>query len=173
MSASESYSFLTTKGVLKLNLINAAEPNNGRMLYKVSLFLEDKNLTDAYFGNWPYVNYYLSKYIAFSTDQNWFYIPKENEHFLINATLEKILLPSISLSAATFIGNSFFGDCLFVFTYEEILSKNLQTGNVSKFRISEEKIYFKEVVIVDSKSIKAILSNGLTKFFSFDLRELP
>ncbi|MCS3871170.1 hypothetical protein J3D55_004086 [Chryseobacterium ginsenosidimutans] len=83
------FTFLTEKGILKLKCIDIVEPNNGRVLYKVDLFLDDKNLTKEYFGDWNYMNFYLNQYSP--TNNEWIYIPKESNHFLIKiSTLEKI-----------------------------------------------------------------------------------
>jgi len=162
MHAIESYSFLTSKGVLKLNLIEDVEPNNGRMLYKVSLFLDNKNVTTSYFGDWDHINYYLDHYQLISADKRWIYIPKENNHFLIDSeTLEKIDLLPVHLSAAVFIGNIFYEHSLFVVIHNEIISKNLQTGKSKRLKRLEKGIYYYEIVSNDSKNIVIRRSDGI------------
>jgi hypothetical protein len=126
----QEYLFPTAKGNLKLIIVNSIEPNNGRMLNEVQLFLNNEDKTAEYFENDNYINYYLNEYQAMSDDKKWIYIPKETNHFIINSeTLEKIVLPNLKLSAASFSRNIFYQQILIIFGYKQIIITNLETND--------------------------------------------
>ncbi|GAA4151057.1 hypothetical protein GCM10022217_04580 [Chryseobacterium ginsenosidimutans] len=162
------FNFLTEKSILKLKCIDIVEPNNGRMLYKVDLFLNNKNVTEEYFGKWNYINFYLTQYSPNNND--WIYIPKEGEHFLIKiSTLEKVELPYIPLSAATFIKNIFVHDYLIILCSDQIIFKNLINETVIKIDKGEKDAYFNELSILDSGKIEIILNDKSSKIISLNI----
>lgn len=157
----EKYSFQTDKGILELSLIDVVEPNNGRMLYKVLLHLDNEDITKKYFDNWNFINFYLDKYSPLSVDRNWIYIPKEGDHFLIDTqNLERKILPNLTLSAATFIGNYFLDNYLIILGREEVVRKNLLTKTTKILKQTDKKNYFRELEILDKQKILLTLSNG-------------
>jgi hypothetical protein len=161
------FTFLTEKGILKLKCTDIVEPNNGRMLYKVDLFLDDKNLTKEYFDDWNYINFYLNQYSP--TNNEWIYIPKESNHFLIKiSTLEKIELPYLALSAVTFIKNIFINDYLIVLCSDQIIFKNLINETVRKMEKDEKNIYFSELHILDSGKIEIKFSDSSSKMIDLN-----
>ncbi len=169
----EKYSFQTDKGILELNLIDVVEPNNGRMLYKVLLHLDNEDITKKYFDNWNFINFYLDKYAPLSVDKKWIYIPKEGDHFLIDTqNLEKKILPNLTLSAATFIGNYFLDNYLIILGSEEIVQKNLLTKTTKLLKQVDKQIYFRELKIFSEQKLLLTLSNGQTKKIDIETLEL-
>jgi hypothetical protein len=161
------FKFLTEKGILKLKGIDIIEPNNGRMLYKIDLFLNDKKVTEEYFGNWNYINFYLTQYSPSNND--WIYIPKEGEHFLIKiSTLEKVELPYIPLSAATFIKNIFVNDYLIILFSDKVILKNLINEAIRTIDKDEKDAYFKELNVLDSGKIELKLSDSSSKIINLN-----
>lgn len=53
------YRFQTAKGILELKIIDVIEPNNGRMLNVVLLYLNGVNVTGQYFNFQNYINFDL------------------------------------------------------------------------------------------------------------------
>ncbi|MDF2192760.1 hypothetical protein [Paraflavitalea sp. CAU 1676] len=156
-----SYSFDTASGPLTLACIDIDEPNNGRMLYKVTLKLGELDVTEKYFGGWNYINFNLDQYQPVSPDQTWIYIPQEGDHFLINAnTLEKILLAYVPLSAATFKSNHFIENTLLIINSNKIIAKNLDTGKEYLLEQPDNSTYFKAASILDQRKIQLLISNG-------------
>ena len=98
------------------------EPNNGRMLYEVELKINDEVVTERYFDkSWPYINMY-SAYEPDSPDGRFFFVPKESGGFVLDAlhNFSVIGLPGKALSAAKYIGNTYFGNRLFLVYRDEI-----------------------------------------------------
>ncbi|MCB9033891.1 MAG: hypothetical protein H6553_08645 [Chitinophagales bacterium] len=115
------FQFKTAQGILLLRCTHIVEPNNGRMLYEVTLTLNNTDVTQKYFDNWQCINFNLSAYEGQSNDYPFIYIPKETHHFLINTnTLEKIDLPSLYLSTVNFISNQFNNQYLTIHSINEV-----------------------------------------------------
>lgn len=57
------YRFQMAKGILELKIIDVIEPNNGRMLNVVLLYLNGVNVTGQYFNFKNYINFDLEKYM--------------------------------------------------------------------------------------------------------------
>ena len=66
--------------------IDDDEPNNGRMLRVVSFFIDDKNVTKKYFGNWNKLNWELEHYQFSSKNKRYVFLPKEGIPFLVDTT---------------------------------------------------------------------------------------
>jgi hypothetical protein len=131
------------------------------MLYKVSLYFNNEDVTQKYFDNWNYINFYLDKYEPISFDKKWIYIPKENNHFLIDTqNLEKKVLPNLTFSAITFIGNYFIGNYLIILGREEIIQKNLLTKTIKFLKQVHKEVYFCDLKILDKQQILLTFSSG-------------
>ena len=121
-----THRFETNHGAVTLVCIGVDEPNSGRMLYKVKLTLGEEDITERYFGSWPYINFKLDQYEPGSANKRWIYIPQEGYHFVTDAsTLKKIELPFLPLSATTFRSKKFVGDSILVVTSNETFTTNL------------------------------------------------
>jgi hypothetical protein len=167
------YRFQTAKEILELKIIDVIEPNNGRMLNVVLLYLNGVNVTGQYFNFQNYINFDLEKYMPQSLDKKWIYIPKENDHFLINTqNLEIISLPSLMFSATSFIGNYFFGNYLIVLSYQEIIQKNLATQTTKVLKQIDKQLFFKDLNILDEKAMQITLSNGQAILIDVDLLKM-
>ncbi len=103
-----NYQCTSPSGSFNLIIGEYHEPNNGRELFGVKLMLEECDVTEQYFGNWPFVPIHLDQYQALSPDEQWMYIPKEDGHFVIHLpSLQKVDLPSLPFAAINFMGNYF------------------------------------------------------------------
>lgn len=168
----KKYNFGTAKGNLILNLLSTVEPNNGRMLYEVALLLDDKDVTATYFENWPHINFNLNNYNPMSADGNWIYIPKEGDHFLINSqTLDKSILPYLSFSAASFIGNYFIDSFLIILSYDEVIQKDLITKTTKNIKKPSDNLYFLSIQFENNDSAILTLGDGSQKLVKLDTLE--
>ncbi len=124
---------------LKIQFLDCEEINNGRMLWKVSIFYENVNLDKIIFPQgWNYLNFELDKWTLEDKESRFYYIPIESKSILIDAKTLKIhYLSNQSLSTIYFKGNYFvehflieeYGDVsiktsLETFDFEEIITKN-------------------------------------------------
>ncbi|WP_338812341.1 hypothetical protein V9L05_13130 [Bernardetia sp. Wsw4-3y2] len=124
---------------LKIQFLDCEEINNGRMLWKVSIFYENVNLDKIIFPQgWNYLNFELDKWTLEDKESRFYYIPIESKSILIEAKTLKIhYLSNQSLSTIYFKGNYFvehflieeYGDVsiktsLETFDSEEITTKN-------------------------------------------------
>lgn len=157
------YSFDTRKGAMVLACLGVTEPNNGRMLWGVSLTLNGEDVTELYFGKWNYINC-VGDYEPLSGDKLWIYIPMEGSHFLINSqTLEKIDLPPLMLSAATYVKNVFYGHFLVVLSHDTLICKNLSTGIVKTMNTDDRNNRFKDIISINHETVSVITYRDQTK----------
>jgi hypothetical protein len=80
----KKYECPSPSSVFHLNIGEYHEPNKGRELFAVKLMLEERDVTEQYFGDWPFVPIQLEHYQALSPDGQWMYMPKEDGHFVIH-----------------------------------------------------------------------------------------
>lgn len=161
------FKILTQKGVLLLKCIDSVEPNNGRMLYKVNLFLDDKNITEEYFDSWNYIAFYLNQYSP--SNDEWIYIPKEGQHFLVKiSSLEKISLPEVPLFAASFIKNIFVDHYLIVLCNNQIICKNLVNGTVINIEQDHKKVYFRNLKLLNLDKIEIELIDSSSRIIDLN-----
>ena len=164
------YEFKTEQGELVLQALDVVEPNNGRMLYIVSLTLEKTDVTKKYFMNWNYINYCLDNYNPISNDNKWIYIPNEGSHFLIRTyDLQKIVLPYIATFAVTFIENIFFKKYILIMSKEIVVIKNLENGKTQKIDTFSAEKTFKNYT-KDEEKLNFTLNDG--EVLTFELKEL-
>ncbi|WP_338792798.1 hypothetical protein [Bernardetia sp. MNP-M8] len=95
---------------LKIHFLDCEEINNGRMLWKVSIFYENINLDKIIFPQgWNYLNFELDKWTLEDKESRFYYIPIESKSILIEAKTLKIhYLSNQSLSTIYFKGNYFY-----------------------------------------------------------------
>ena len=111
------------------------EPNNGRMLYEVDLKINGELVTERYFDkNWRHIHLY-SKYEPDSPDGRFFFVPKEGGGFVLDTlnNLAVIGLPYKALSAATYIGNAYFNERLFLVYRDEVVVFSLLTQQATVY----------------------------------------
>ncbi len=70
--------YSTTDKKLKLFLIESEEPNYGRMLYKVRIENNGKEVTSDFEPNWNRILYYLDKYEFASQNSKFCFFPFES-----------------------------------------------------------------------------------------------
>jgi hypothetical protein len=105
------------------------EPNNGRMLSEVDLKINGAVVTARYFSaSWHHVHLY-EKYEPDSPDGRFFFVPKEGGGFLLDTHHDFMVigLPYKALSAASYIGNAYFADRLFLVYRDEVVVFHLVT----------------------------------------------
>ena len=76
------------------------------------------------------------------------------------------------LSAAYFIGNYFFGNYLIVLSYQEIIQKNLATQTTKVLKQIDNQLFFKDLNILDEKSMQITLSDGQAILIDVDLLKM-
>lgn len=164
------YTFNTAKGVGELVCVDAIEPNNGRMLYKVKLLINNLDQTHLYFEDINTIVFYLNDYVPVSEDKKWMYVPKESNHFVINThNLQKISLPNLTLSAATFIKNFYYQHFLIVIASFEVIIKNLENNEVHTLRSPNTSIRFKDVLIGNNHTLNICSSNQEQQTFDLNM----
>ena len=99
---------------LEIKFLDCEEINNGRMLWKVSVFYEGANLDEFIFPNaWSYLNFELDNWIIQDEKNRFYYLPIESQSILIDTkTLKIYYLPNQPLSTTHFKGNYFEDDFL-------------------------------------------------------------
>jgi|GEM_PF-6050188 len=104
------------------------EPNNGRMLWVVDLRINDLLVTERYFGSWNRTDV-AEKYEPDSPDGRYFFVPAEGGGFVLDTLHDfaAIYFRCKGLSAATFLGNVYSNDWLFLVHRHEIILFNLRT----------------------------------------------
>ena len=114
---------------LEVKFLGTIEPNNGRMLWKVEVFFQNKNINNLIFGeNWNVFNFELDKWVIEDEKNRFYYLPIEGISILIDTKTLKIhYLPNQPLSTIYFKGNIFEDDFL-IEKYDDIIVKtDLQT----------------------------------------------
>lgn len=96
-------------GRLKIEFINWAEPNNGRMLWQVNVLLDNISINDKLFPNgWNYINYEINRLQLNDLNNDFFYLPVEGKSKLINSKTNHVIdLPFYTASTVRFYGNKF------------------------------------------------------------------
>jgi hypothetical protein len=135
-SSPEYYSVTANGNKVLLSILGYTEPNNGRDLYIVSLTINDKDETAAYFGSWNRTAFIGHKF-QFSDPQNRFcFIPAESGYFLLDTkTLEKIKL---RVKGSHFEGNIFDGDKHLVINLNRLDIIDLKTKNTHSVLVTNE-----------------------------------
>lgn len=147
----------STNEKLNIDFIGYSEPNNGRELWKVDVFINNHNINEKLFSNgWNYINFRLEKWQL--ENLGFAYIPVEGTAKLLNIdTLEVHNLPYKGVSTVSFIGNVFgFGKLM------EIYLDLIQITDLSTFKtisIEWKNAEFIEwVEFLDEKQIKLTLA---------------
>ena len=118
------------------------EPNNGRMLYEVDLKINGEVVTERYFSDhWHHIHLY-SKYEPDSPDGRFFFVPKEGGGFLLDTLNDfaAIGLPYKALSAASYIGNVYFNERLFLVYRDEVMVTHLTTQESIVHKFSHQQV---------------------------------
>jgi hypothetical protein len=94
---------------LKVLFKNWAEPNNGRMLWQVDVFVANTLINDKIFSNdWNYINNEINRLQLNDLNNEFYYLPVEGKSKLINSKTNAIIdLPFYSASTVRFYGNKF------------------------------------------------------------------
>jgi hypothetical protein len=130
---------------LTVDFIHLDEPNNGRMLWKVEVKLDNKSIDHLLFSNnWHYINFEIDHWTLHDDACEFFYIPAEGtSKLLVKNSLLVISLPYQPISTITFWGNLFFEDKL-IEIYQNLM-------------VITDLIHFKSTI--KNYSSKAILSD--------------
>ena len=118
--------YKSTNQQIQIEIIGYDEPNNGRALHVVNLYINGELQNEKYFGNWNRLNENLSEYNMNALNGDFVFIPAEGKSFLIDSiNLNKIELPYKALSTLTFKGNKFTESELIINYTDETLNFNL------------------------------------------------
>lgn len=120
---------------LKIEFLGLDEINNGRMLWKVSVFYETTNIDELIFiKGWNYLNFELENWILQDKENEFFYIPIESQSILLNAKTLKIhRLSYQALSTLRFKGNYFEKKFLIEKYDNSVVKTNLETLTSEEF----------------------------------------
>ena len=154
----------STNSEFKIEFIEAIEPNNGRMLWKVNLFRNDINVNSQVFKNdWNCLNYSL-KLWEFENSE-WYYLPIEGESVLINKdTFQISELKYQNVSTARFKGNKIDKDKLI-----EVFTDSISITNTKTKKNIEIDWKLKGIL----KSIKLINDNEIEiRYEDLDIQNL-
>ncbi|WP_375562581.1 hypothetical protein ACE193_08555 [Bernardetia sp. OM2101] len=114
---------------LEIKLLGIEEPNNGRMLWRVEVFYQNKNTNDWIFNkNWNVFNFELDNWVLQDPKNRYYYLPIETNSVLIDIkTLNIHRLPYQGLSTIRFEGNRFEENFLIEKYNDLVVKTNLET----------------------------------------------
>jgi len=154
--------YSTKDGKVKLILIEAEEPNYGRMLYKVRIENNGKDVTSDFEPNWNRISYYLDRFEFASQSSNYCFFPFESGGILydIHNNQQLNLSPTPKLPKYQyyrFIGNQFSGN-QFVEVHNYIIKMvNLETKVIKEIQANAETM-FEWVNFVDDNTIEVTIN---------------
>ena len=154
--------YLTKDGKVKLILIGAEEPNYGRMLYKVRVENNGKDVTSDFEPNWNRIFYYLDKFEFSSQNSKYCFFPFETGGILydINNNEQLNLSPYPKLPKYQyyrFIGN-LFSENQFVEVRNYLIKMvNLETKAMKEIK-AEAETMFEWVEFVDDETIEVTIN---------------
>lgn len=169
---------ISSNGRMQIEFKGWAEPNNGRMLWKVDVFFDNQLINDKVFKNgWNYLNEKINQ-LDLEDDSNLHYfIPSEgNSRLIVSNTMKVIDLHYKGVSTSKFIGNQFtfnrllviYSDQLiitFLSNYQSIYFDKNFNGHIFKAElISENEISVQYYNVVDKERIEQIVSIKLNQF---------
>lgn len=180
---------ISSKGLLKIQFLSWEEPNNGRMLWKVDVFFDNRNINNQIFeNNWNYLNQKIDQLSINDENEQYYFLPTESKGTLLKISkkkffkgykLHKIILPYTKVSTWSFIGNQFgFNKLLTIFkdqinvtdllNYKTFYLLNDEDGyifNAELLNKDEVKIaYYKIVDKERIESSKTVKISQLTKY---------
>lgn len=120
---------VSKSGALKINILTWAEPNNGRMLWKADVYLNDLKVNNQIFGGtWNYLNYGIGKLMLEDDKEAYLYIPVEGISRIIRKSDGEIFkLPFVDTSTSGYIGNRFKDDYLLEIHKDKLILTFLKT----------------------------------------------
>jgi hypothetical protein len=130
------------------------------MLYEVDLKINGELVTERYFDKgWRHINIY-SVCEPDSPDGRFFFVPKESGGFVLDFlnNFSVIGLPGKALSAAKFIGNTYFNERLFLGYRDELVVLNLLTLETTTHNFSQQTV--KWVNPLDAQQFEVRLSGS-------------
>lgn len=148
---------MTTKSKfhdIELIEYGVVEPNNGRMLNEIDLKINGELVTQRYFSdNWHHIHLY-KEYEPDSPDGRFFFVPKEGGGFLLDTlnNFSVIGLPYKALSAASYIGNAYFNERLFLVYRDEVVVTHLLTQKSTVHEFLHQRV--KWVEPIDAQQFK-------------------
>jgi uncharacterized protein (UPF0248 family) len=144
---------------LKLELIEAVEPNYGRMLWSVQVKFRGNDITDKLLGSWNKIEYDLSKF-NFSSGNGYFFIPAEKHGLLVNIFDDSLRHIDLISGKHRFICNQFSDKHLAVAYYKSVYTVNLESHQLTEIPINEnervKKISFdqNESLVVEKRVVE-------------------
>lgn len=183
------HKMLSSKGLLRIQFLNWVEPNNGRVLWKVDVLFENRNINKQIFeNNWNYLNQKIDQLSINDENEQYYFLPTESKGTLFKISkkkffggynLIKIDLPYKNVSTLSFIGNQFgFNKLLTIFTDQINITdlNNLKTsyllkdanGHIFNARLlNENEVRIDYCKIIDKERVESSVTvkiNELTKY---------
>ena len=157
-------------GALRVRFVSWAEPNNGRMLWKVDITFRGASINPQVFeGDWPYFNQAVDHWRLEDEAQRFFYLPVEGRSKLIRREDFKVIaLPWQPASNMRFEGNRFeHGKLLEIFNDQLVLT-DLRTLQSRTLTPAIEG-YITDACLLDEKTLRVDSFNvreGVRKEYS-------
>lgn len=129
-------------GRLRIDFVGYAEPNNGRELWRVNVFLDGLQIDDQIFhqsiqGQWNFVQSAVFKLMLASPDRRYYFVPTEGSGVIINGKDGSIfMIPSYRSKASdsyrrySFVGNLFYEEDLIMVYRNQLVKVSLSDFNV-------------------------------------------
>lgn len=146
--------YLSSKdGKFIIQIIDEVEPNYGRMLWKVNVFLNGSNINSKLFSeNWNHINYGISNLEI--ENNEFYYVPIEGSAVLIRKNNAEIIkLKSLEISTINFKGNMFLDKFIIELLYNGISITNLQTFENKSHTLPKGK-WLSHCEIINNNSLK-------------------
>ena len=153
---------------LKIDFLTWEEPNNGRFIWKVDVYLDGKLLNEQVFPTgWNYINERFEKLDLESDDHKCYYVPSEKNGVLIQMKgCFQIPYKRIGYGVGPYVGNQFaFGHVLEV-NFRQMSLTSLETYETRYFNPSdgdnifdfdyrsENEVWIKVYDVVDGQRIE-------------------
>lgn len=155
---------ISSDGLLQVDFISWAEPQNGRMLWQVDVRHQGENINQKIFGgDLNYINLKINKWELEDEQERFYFIPVEGiSKLIVKANFEVISLLYKAGSTVRFRGNKFqFGHLIQIWS-DEIVLTNLESFKSIKLKWKKEG-YIIWAEMINTNEIKVdscIVQNG-------------
>jgi len=132
---------VSSDGFFRIKFVGHYEPNSGRQLWLIAVFLKNNDITSKLFGsNQVPINFHIDNWVLESKNLDYVYVPVEGSAKLYNRTSGKIIdLPYKGISTALFLGNYFTGNQLVEVYTDEVVITNLIDSNNKKIAVDDSE----------------------------------
>jgi len=123
---------------VSLVLLNADEPNNGRMLWGVELLVDSEELGSKLTDFWNYISYSLERFEFQSPNEKFIFVPFEKYGYLLELNNESINHYKLLKGDSWFKFNVFSNDFLAIFYHGSAYTVNLLSKEIKTIKIGKD-----------------------------------